>query len=38
MYDFRWNDPISWITIGVPVAVFASVVIGVWEAIKWLMN
>lgn len=38
MYDFRWDDPISWIAIGIPVAVFAGIAIGIWEGAKWLLS
>lgn len=38
MYDFRWDDPISWIALGIPIVVLASVVIGIWEALKWLLS
>jgi hypothetical protein len=38
MYDFSWSDPLSWIAIGVPVVIFASVVIGIWELIKWIVS
>ena len=36
MYDFSWNDPLCWIAIGVPLVIFVSIVIGVWELLKWL--
>lgn len=38
MYDFRWDDPISWIALGIPIVVLASIVIGIWEVLKWLLS
>lgn len=38
MYDFSWSDPLSWIAIGVPLVIFISVVIGVWELLKWIFG
>lgn len=38
MYDFSWRDPLSWIAIGVPVAIFSAVVIGLWELIKFVWS
>lgn len=38
MYDFRWDDPLSWIAIGIPVVVFASFVVLIWEVAKWAVS
>lgn len=38
MYDFSWSDPMSWVAIGVPVVLFAAVVVSLCEFAKWLMN
>lgn len=38
MYDFRWDDPLSWIAIGIPLLVFFSIAVCVWEALKWLLS
>ncbi len=38
MYDFKWNDPISWIAIGIPAVIIISAVIAVWKVLKWLIQ
>ena len=38
MYDFRWDDPISWVAIGIPVIIIITAVIVVWELLKWLIQ
>ncbi len=38
MYDFSWNDPLSWIAIGVPLVIFVGVVIGLWELLTWVFG
>lgn len=38
MYDFNWKDPLSWVAIGVPLIIFGTVIILIWEGIKWIAN
>lgn len=38
MYDYSWKDPLSWIAIGVPVVLIVSVVIGMWELLKFVWS
>ena len=38
MYDFSWRDPLTWIAVGIPVVIFATIVIAIWELLKWIWS